>query len=203
MLRTIEADLRANVDNTKRTGFGFWLWVLGKTMFAPQVHAVVLHRLAHALWRTPLRPLALPVRSIAMAWSGAEIHPAARLGPGFVLVHSSGVVIGPGSRVGRNCRMHQGATLGDPGLDWRGEKAGFPIVGDDVILGAHAVVLGPCRIGDGAVVGANSVVSRDVAANTAVAGSPAEVVRTLPPVESRDSVRPARAARPGPRDRRS
>lgn len=194
MMRTIEADLRANVDSTKRTGRRFWIWVLGKALCSPQVHAVVLHRMAHALAGSWLRPLALPVRSLGLVWSGAEIHPDAQLGPGFVLVHSSGVVIGPGVQVGRNCRVHQGVTLGDPGLDWRGGKTGFPTLGDDVILGAHAVVLGPCSIGDGAVVGANSVVTSDVAPNTAVAGSPAAVVRTLPSVAARpdDQRRPAR-----------
>lgn len=185
MLSTIEADLRANVDATKRTGIGFWVWVLGKAAFAPQVHAVVLHRIASALWHSPLRPLALAVRALGVVWSGAEIHPAAQLGPGFVLVHSTGVVVGPGAVVGRNCRMHQGATLGDPGLDWRGDKAGYPTLGDHVILGAHAVVLGPCHIGDGAVIGANTTVTQDVAPNDVVAGSPAQVVRTLTPVADR------------------
>lgn len=188
MLRIIEADLRANVDSAKRSGLRFWVWVLGKAVFAPQVHAVVLFRLSQLVWRSPLRPLALAFRALALVWSGAEIHPAAQLGPGFVLVHSSGVVIGPGVRMGRNCRVHQGVTLGDPGLDWRGDKAGYPTLGDHVILGAHAVVLGPCTVGDGAVVGANAVVSRDVAPDTAVAGSPATVVRTLVPVGSRPVV---------------
>lgn len=176
MLSTIEADLRANVDATQRTGLRFWLWVLGKAAFTPQVHVVVLHRLASGLRGTPLAPLAYLLRTIGLAWSGAEIHPDARLGPGFALVHSSGVVIGPGVRTGARCRVHQGVTLGDPGLGEPG-KGGFPTLGDGVLLGAHAVVLGARSIGDGAVVGANSVVTSDVPAGAIVAGSPARVVR--------------------------
>lgn len=185
MLKTIAADLRANVDETKRRGLRFWVSVAGKAVCAPQVHAVLLFRLSHAIWRTPLRPLAFAVRAAALIWSGAEIHPAAIVGPGFVLTHSNGVVIGAGVHIGRNCRLHQGVTLGEPGLDWRGEKQGFPRLGDDVILGAHAVVLGPCSIGNGAVLGANSVLTRDVPADTLMAGSPAAPIRMLPPIASR------------------
>lgn len=176
MLSTIEADLRANVDATRRIGLRFWLWVLAKAAFAPQVHVVVLHRFASALRGTPLAPLAYLLRTVGLAWSGAEIHPDARLGPGFALVHSSGVVIGAGVRAGARCRVHQGVTLGEPGLGEPG-RAGFPTLGDDVLLGAHAVVLGARRVGDGAVVGANSVVTADVPAHAIVAGSPARVVR--------------------------
>ncbi len=178
MLSTIEADLRANVDHTKRTGLAFWVWVLGKAIAAPQVHAVVLHRFASLLARTPLRPLAFLLRSIGLAWSGAEIHPDAQLGPGFALVHSNGVVIGPGVRTGVDCRINPGVVLGEPGRGSSGDY-GFPVLGDHVTIGAHAVVLGTISIGDGSVVGANSVVRGDVPADVVVIGSPTKIVRRL------------------------
>lgn len=181
MQSVILSDLRANVDPSTRSGMRFWLWVLGKAAFAPQVHAVLLYRLSAWMYLTPLRPLSFLVRSMAMVWAGADIHPAASFGPGFVLVHSQGVCIGSGVRAGRNCRLHQGVTLGEPGIGPRGNTDGYPIIGANVVLGAHAVVLGSIRIGDGAVVGANSVVTKDVPANMAVAGSPARVLRELAP----------------------
>jgi serine O-acetyltransferase len=178
--RTIEADLRANVDRTGRTGPGFWVWVAGKALFAPQVHVVVLYRLASALAQTPLRPIALLLRSIGLVWAGAEIHPDARFGPGLALVHSGGVVIGGGVRAGVDCRINPGVVLGEPGRGSKGDY-GFPELGDHVTLGAHAVVLGSIRIGDGSVVGANSVVRGDVPDNVVVAGLPARQIRRLVP----------------------
>lgn len=193
MLRTIEADLRANVDHTQRTGLGFWAWVIGKAVVTPQVQVVVLHRLASAIARTPLRPLAFLLRSIGLVWSGAEIHPDAHLGPGFALVHSNGVVVGPGVRTGIDCRLNPGVVLGEPGRGSSGDY-GFPVLGDHVTIGAHAVVLGTIHIGDGSVVGANSVVRGDVEDNVVVIGSPAKVVRRLVPFEedpSRATAAPA------------
>jgi serine O-acetyltransferase len=182
MLRTIEADLRANVDHTRRTGLGFWIWVFGKALAAPQVHVVVLFRLAHAVAQTPLRPLAFVIRSIGLVWSGAEIHPDAQLAPGLALAHSSGVVIGAHVKTGVDFRIYPGAVLGEPGRG-SANAAGFPVFGDHVTIGAHAVVLGSIRVGDGSVIGANSVVIRDVPDNVVVAGSPAKIVRRLLPFE--------------------
>lgn len=182
MLRTIEADLRSNVDHTRRTGLGFWVWVLGKALAAPQVHVVVLFRIAHAVARTPLRPLAFVIRSIGLVWSGAEIHPDAQLAPGLALAHSNGVMIGAHVKSGVDFRIYPGAVLGEPGRG-SADAAGFPTFGDHVTIGAHAVVLGPIHVGHGSVVGANSVVISDVPDNVVVAGSPARIVRYLLPFE--------------------
>jgi serine O-acetyltransferase len=176
---TIAADLRANVDATQHRGALFWLRVVGKLLITPQVQAVLLFRLGSGLSRTPMRPLAFVLRSVALVLSGAELHPDATIGPGLALVHSSGVVIGPGVVIGEGCRISQGATLGEPGRGGGRGSWGFPVLGDHVTLGVHAVVLGPHRIGDYCVIGANSVVTGDLPERTVAVGAPARVLREL------------------------
>jgi serine O-acetyltransferase len=154
----------------------FWTRAIGKLLASPGIRAVIAFRVSHALAARGLMPFAMLLRARILRRSGAEIHPRATIGPGLFLVHSSGVVIGPDVVIGARCRIHQGATLGEPvhvgdGV-WRA-----PRVGDDVKIGAHAVVFGDVQVGDRAVIGANSVVTKDVAAGTTVAGVPA---RELP-----------------------
>jgi serine O-acetyltransferase len=180
MWMMIRADLEASVDRYRVVGVAFWIKVVGKALITPQTQAVVLFRLGSALARTPLRPFAFVLRALALAWSGAEIHPDARIGPGFALVHSSGVVIGHGVRIGADCRLNQGVTLGEQGRGGRVAAWGFPELGDHVTVGAHAVILGPRRIGTGAVVGANAVVTTDLPDGAVAVGIPARVVRTVP-----------------------
>ncbi len=106
-----------------------------------------------------------------------EIHPAAVLGPGCQIPHSVGLVIGPEARVGRACFIGQGVTLGYryPGPREPRPGDGNPVLGDYVVIGAGATLLGPIHIGDGAVVGANSVVTHDVPAHYMATGVPAEI----------------------------
>lgn len=182
MTSSLLATIRADVEATTHANFRlystgtFWTRALGKALLSPNVRAVITFRLAHYLAQRRLLPAAMWLRGRAVSRSGADIHPLASVGPGLFLPHSSGVVIGPDVVIGARVRIYQGVTLGEPVHLGAGEWAA-PKIGDDVVLGAHAVVLGAVTIGDGAVVGANSVVTADVPAGAVVAGVPARPVR--------------------------
>jgi serine O-acetyltransferase len=178
LLDTVRADVEATTHPNYRlySNGKFWTRALGKALLSPNVRAVITFRLAHHLAKRGLSPLAMWLRGRAVSRSGADIHPMATIGPGFFLPHSTGVVIGPDVVIGARVRIYQGVTLGEPVHLGAGEWAA-PRVGDDVVIGAHAVVLGAVQIGDGAVVGANSVVTADVPAGAVVAGIPAKPVR--------------------------
>jgi serine O-acetyltransferase len=173
----IRADVEASTHPNFRlySGAQFWLRALGRVALGPNLQAVILYRIGHVLAERRLTPLALWLRARALRRSGAEIHPRATIGPGLVLVHSAGVVIGPDVVIGSRARIHQGVTLGAPVYAGEGVWAA-PKLGDDIVLGAHAVLLGDVTVGDRAVVGANAVVTDDVPADTAVAGVPARPI---------------------------
>lgn len=178
LLAIIRADIEATTHKNFRL-FGhraFWTRVAGKVVTSPGLRAVITFRIGHWLAEHGLLPLALLLRARALRRSGAELHPRAQIGPGLYLQHSSGVVVGEAVRIGRNCRLLQGATLGYAGAGGSAQDAGQPVLGDDVVVGAHAVVVGSVAVGDRAVIGANSVVTNDVPPGAVVAGSPARVV---------------------------
>ncbi len=138
-------------------------------------HAVVLHRLIHFLHadlRIPVLPrfLAQLVRFL----TGVEIHPGANIGPGFFIDHGMGVVIGETTEIGENVTLYQGVTLGGTGTE-RGKR--HPTLGDNVVVGAGATILGNIKIGNNVKVGAGSVVVHSVPDNSTVVGVPAEIVR--------------------------
>jgi serine O-acetyltransferase len=138
----------------------------------PGVHALALHRVAHAVWR---RGWTIPARflsHIARFLTGIEIHPAARLGPGLFIDHGMGVVIGETAEVGENVTLLQGVTLG--GTSLKREKR-HPTLGDNVVVGAGAKIIGAFKIGDGSRIGAGSVVVREVPTNSVVVGVPGRV----------------------------
>jgi serine O-acetyltransferase len=140
---------------------------------APGLHALALHRAAHGLWR---RGLFLPARllsHLARALTGIEIHPGAKIGRGVFIDHGMGVVIGETSEIGDNVTMYQGVTLGGTGKQ-RGKR--HPTVEDEAIIGVGASVLGAVTIGEGARVGAGSVVLKDVPPHTTAVGLPARAV---------------------------
>jgi serine O-acetyltransferase len=138
------------------------------------VHAVLTHRVAHALHDLgiPLVPRALAYASRTV--TGVEIHPAADVGEGILIDHGAGVVIGETAEIGDGVTLYQGVTLGGTGFA-RGKR--HPTVEDDVVVGSGAKLLGPIRVGKGAKIGANSVVIHDVPANSTVVGNPGHPVR--------------------------
>lgn len=159
------AAFRADVE--AMVGGGGLTRTIARAVVFPQVRAVAYYRAGHALARRGLLPLAYLLRSRALAKTGAEINPLAVIGPGFNLVHTAGVVIGPHVTIGARAWLFQGVTLGC------GSRPGQPTIGDDVLLGAGAKVLGGVSIGDRAKVGANAVVTHDVPADATAVGMPA------------------------------
>ena len=143
----------------------------------PGVHAVWAYRVAHRMWREPR--LRLPARLLSQltrSLTGIEIHPGAQLGRRLFIDHGMGVVIGETAVVGDDVVLFHGATLGGKAMR-RGKR--HPTLGDHVVVGAGAKILGPVWIGDGAQIGANAVVVKDVPAHAVAVGVPA-VIRARP-----------------------
>lgn len=139
----------------------------------PGLHVLVLHRLAHRLWRWRLRWWARWLSQLGRWLTGIEIHPGARIGRRMFIDHGMGVVIGETAEIGDDCTLYHGVTLG--GTSWNQEKR-HPTLGNNVVVGAGAKILGPISIGDNARIGSNSVVVRDVPAGATVVGIPGRVV---------------------------
>ena len=138
------------------------------------VHAILLYRLSHWLWRHKLRFLARLISQIAKWLTGVEIHPAAIIGRRLVIDHGTGIVIGATTEIGDDCLIYQGVTLGGTGIS-QGKR--HPTLGNNVMVGSGAKVLGAIKIGDNSRVAANSVVLREVPENSTVVGVPGRVVR--------------------------
>src|SRR3954469_18958851 len=140
----------------------------------PGLHAVLTHRVAHALACAggPVLPRALAYCSRAL--TGIEIHPAAQIGEGLFIDHGMGVVIGETAELGDNVTLYQGVTLGGTGFD-TGKR--HPTVQDNVTIGSGAKLLGPIMIGHGSKIGANTVVIHDAPPNSTVVGNPGHPVR--------------------------
>lgn len=143
--------------------------------FSVGARIVRAYRRQHWLYERGWRTLALWLARRTRVRYGADIHPAARIGRRFVIDHGMGTVIGGTAVIGDDCLMYQGVTLGMTGK--HGGRR-HPTLGNDVMVGAGAILLGTISVGDGARVGAGSVVVDDVPANTTVVGNPARVVRT-------------------------
>jgi serine O-acetyltransferase len=138
------------------------------------VQALLAHRAAHALLEAGVPVLPRTIAYVTRAVTGVEIHPAAVIGTEFFIDHGSGVVIGETARIGDRVTLYQGVTLGGTGFQ-RGKR--HPTLGDNVTVGSGAKLLGPIAVGDGAKVGANTVVVEDVPPGATVVGNPGHPVR--------------------------
>jgi serine O-acetyltransferase len=139
----------------------------------PGFHALLVHRLSSRLWRMGLKWAARFVSHIARWLTGIEIHPGARIGRRFFIDHGMGVVIGETAEIGDDCTLYHGVTLG--GTSWNHGKR-HPTLGSGVIVGAGAKILGPILIGDGAKIGSNAVVVKEVPRGATAVGIPARIV---------------------------
>jgi len=139
----------------------------------PGFHAMLFHRLAHRLWGMGLKWLARLVSHASRWLTGIEIHPGATIRRRFFIDHGMGVVIGETAEIGDDCTLYHGVTLG--GTSWNKGKR-HPTLGKGVVVGAGAKILGPITIGDGARIGSNAVVVRDVPPGATAIGIPARII---------------------------
>ena len=140
----------------------------------PGLHALVMHRVAHACWCLGLRWLGRFVSHLSRWLTGIEIHPAARIGERVFFDHAMGVVVGETAEIGDGCTIYQGVTLGGTSL-YKGAKR-HPTLGRDVVVSAGAKVLGGFVVGDGAKIGSNAVVIKPVPAGATAVGIPARII---------------------------
>jgi serine O-acetyltransferase len=155
-------------------------------LFYPGFHAVLLHRIAHGLYERGWFTIARAISQLGRTLTGIEIHPGARIGRRFFIDHGMGVVIGETTEIGDDVLVYQGVTLGGTGKD-TGKR--HPTIGDGVVIGTGAAILGNIRIGDHVKIGAGSVVVHPVPDHSTVVGVPGRVVgdsREFEPLEHGD-----------------
>jgi len=138
------------------------------------IHAIINHRIAHFFYKMKMYFIARLISQISRHLTGIEIHPGAKIGKGLFIDHGMGVVIGETAEIGDNVMMYHGVTLGGTGKD-KGKR--HPTVGNNVLIGSGAKVLGPINIGDNAKIGANSVVLSDIPANCTAVGIPGKIIK--------------------------
>ena len=148
-----------------------WLEIL---LLYPGIKAVRSHRLAHWCYRHDLKFLARAISQRSRRRTGIEIHPGATIGRRLVIDHGMGIVIGETAEIGDDCLIYHGVTLGGTGKDV-GKR--HPTIGNNVLIGTGAKVLGPIRVGDNSRIAANSVVLREIPEDSTAVGIPARVVR--------------------------
>jgi serine O-acetyltransferase len=177
MLKTLSDDIQAVLERDPAARSK-----LEVLLCYPGLHAVLIHRAAHALWRRGWLLFARLLSQFARWLTGIEIHPGARLGRRLLIDHGMGVVIGETAMVGDNVTLYQNVTLGGVSLN-PGKR--HPTIEDDVVIGAGAAVLGPFTVGRGARIGSNAVVLREVPPGATMVGVPARQVGPQPAATER------------------
>ncbi len=169
MLEIIKADIQSikERDPAARSTFEILLTYSG-------VHAVLFYRISHWFYKKKLFTVARIISQTARFFTGIEIHPGAKIGKGLFIDHGMGVVIGETAEIGDNCLLYQGVTLGGTGKE-HGKR--HPTLGNNVMVGCGAKVLGPFKVGDNAKIASNAVVLEEVPADATAVGVPARIVR--------------------------
>jgi serine O-acetyltransferase len=168
MFQTLRRDIQSVFDRDPAARS-----VLEVILCYPGLHATWGHRMSHWLWQRNLKLLARWVSQLTRGLTGIEIHPGATIGACFFIDHGMGVVIGETAEVGANVTLYHGVTLGGTSLN-KGKR--HPTLGDNVVVGAGAKILGAIKVGEGSRIGANAVVVKDVPPNSVVVGVPGEIV---------------------------
>ncbi len=193
MFTTLKRDIQAalNRDPAARSA-------LEVLVCYPGLHALYFHRIAHWLWGGNLKIFGRLISHAGRFLTGIEIHPGARLGQGLFIDHGNGVVIGETSEIGEDVTIYQGVTLGGTSLE---KKKRHPTIGNGVVIGAGATILGPITVGDNSRIGSGSVVVKEVPPNSLVVGVPGQVIyrdgKRVPPsvdLEMTDMPNPAEKA---------
>src|SRR5215216_920030 len=168
MFKTIHDDVQSVLDRDPAARN-----VLEVLLCYPGLHAIWAHRLAHKLWKSGFKLLARWISQFTRGITGVEIHPGATLGHDFFIDHGMGVVIGETAEVGDNVTMYHGVTLGGTSLN---KTKRHPTIGDHVVIGAGAKVLGAITIGNNSRIGANAVVIKSAPPDSIVVGVPGQIV---------------------------
>jgi serine O-acetyltransferase len=175
LIRRTAAEIRRDIDAAQKRDPAARGVGAGEILATwPGVHALLAHRVAHALHTAGVPFLPRLIAAVARSVTGIEIHPAARIGQGFFIDHGMGVVVGETAEIGNDVTLYQGVTLGGTGFA-TGKR--HPTVQDNVTIGSGAKLLGPITVGHGSKIGANSVVIHDVPPNSTVVGNPGHPVR--------------------------
>jgi serine O-acetyltransferase len=168
----------------------------------PGFHAILVHRLSHWLWGKKLHTLPRFISYISRAITGIEIHPGATIGKNLFIDHGMGVVIGETARIGDNVTIYHDVTLGGVSSGFEKSAIRHPQIGNNVVIGAGAQILGAIKIGDGAKVGSNAVVVTEVEPGATMVGIPARKVIRKSELEGTDSFKAYAATSAGDIDSR-
>ncbi|MGL5694618.1 MAG: serine O-acetyltransferase EpsC [Peptostreptococcaceae bacterium] len=169
MFKNIKKDIEYIMNNDPAAKSKIEIFLL-----YPSIHALIMYRVSHYFYSKNRFFIARFISQLSRFLTGIEIHPGATIGNGILIDHGSGVVIGEATIIGDRVTIYQGVTLGATGNETSWKR--HPTIGNDVIIGSGAKVLGPINIGNNARVGANSVVLKDVPDNATVVGIPGKII---------------------------